>query len=79
MEHNMRSSSYINRHILDEIALADGRIAATLKRIADQEQRIARNGAKGEDTASSWKLRNIFLSVLETHERHRAWLLNHLP
>jgi len=74
MEQNMWPNSYI----LDEIARADRRIAATRKNIANQEQRIMRDAIKGEDDGSSWELRNTFLSMLETRERHRTWLLRRL-
>ena len=67
-----------NSYILDEIARADRRIAATRKNIANQEQRIMCNAIKGEEDGSSWELRNTFLSMLETRERHRTWLLRRL-
>ena len=74
MEHNMWPNSYIQ----DEIARADRRIAATRTNIANLEQRLALELMQGENATSSWEVRNIFLSLLETRECHRTWLLRRL-
>ena len=74
----MWSSSYNRVRVWEAVVLVEHRIAVTLQHIADQEQRIAQKDISGTSTESSWRLRKTFMAVLQTHQHHREWLLDHL-
>lgn len=65
-------------HILGELTACQRHIAQSRTHIAQQEQIVAWREIHGTEVALSRNLLRTFMSLLESHERHRDVLLREL-